>query len=127
MTPVPFSSGKRAVKSAASSRKVALKLLQKPRPKLIEIAPVSRTLKKPKSSKPQKAIFKELTLSIAGNITNTSGTHIAHEDIARWFTVHGGLYESEVTQDTTHLICSIEEYKKRGPQGKFKSSLETPA
>lgn len=44
-----------------------------------------------------------------------------HESIAKWFTIHGGTYAREVQEDTTHLICSVEEYKARGAQGNHRS------
>lgn len=37
----------------------------------------------------------------------------------KWWTLHGGEFEREVTAETTHLICSIEEFKRRGPQGEL--------
>lgn len=63
-------------------------------------------------------------MSVAGNIMTTSKkpTPIAYESIAKWITLHGGICEREVNESTTHLICSIEEYKKGGPQGKQLSS-----
>jgi len=42
-----------------------------------------------------------------------------HEKMAGWIRAHGGRYEREVTSETTHLICSIEDYKKRTGQGMF--------
>jgi hypothetical protein len=55
-------------------------------------------------------------MSIAGNHIHNDNP-LAYESIAKYITVHGGTYEREVTNDTTHLICSIEEYKKAGVQG----------
>jgi hypothetical protein len=69
-----------------------------------------------KKEKPMKAIFKDLTMSICGNHSN-SDKPLTYENIAQYITLHGGTYEREVTDDTTHLICSIEEYKKKGVQG----------
>jgi hypothetical protein len=79
--------------------------------------PVSARKASQKKERPQKPIFKDFTLSIAGTITDTSGAIIPHENIVKWFTAHGGTHEREVSKETTHLICSIEEYKKKGPQG----------
>jgi len=53
--------------------------------------------------------------------TSKNPTPIAYESIAKWITLHGGICEREVSESTTHLICSIEEYKKRGPQGEQSS------
>jgi hypothetical protein len=72
--------------------------------------------KPPKKEKVMKLIFKGMTMSIAG-------THfkfdmpLSHEKIAQYITLHGGTYEKEVTDATTHLICSINEYKRAGVQG----------
>jgi hypothetical protein len=57
-------------------------------------------------------------MSVAGNITNTGGDPITYESIAKWITLHGGICEREVNESTTHLICSIQEYKKGTEQSK---------
>ena len=49
--------------------------------------------------------------------SKTDPQPITYESINKWITVHGGVYEREVGPDTTHLICSIAEYKKRTQQG----------
>jgi hypothetical protein len=72
--------------------------------------------KRTKKEKPMKAIFKGLTMSICGNHFKFDKS-LTYESIAQYITLHGGSYEREVTDDTTHPICSIEEYKKKGPQG----------
>jgi hypothetical protein len=38
--------------------------------------------------------------------------------MARWILAHNGEYVREVTTDTTHLICTIEDFKKRTAQVK---------
>jgi len=48
---------------------------------------------------------------------------ITYEAISKWIAAHGGTYEQEVGPDTTHLICSIEEYKKRTSQGENSESI----
>jgi len=96
-----------------------------PYPKSASIAKVtckpttSKPAKPAKASKPEKAIFRGLSVSIAGNIINSKGESEPYENIIRWFRLHGGNYDQEVQSDTTHLICSIEEYKARGPQGRL--------
>ena len=75
-----------------------------------------------KNERPMKAIFKGKVRSIGGTIMTTSKKDpqpITYEAIGKWITAHGGTYEREVSPDTTHLICSIEEYKKRTKQGKY--------
>lgn len=41
--------------------------------------------------------------------------------MANWIRAHGGEYVREVTAETTHLICTIEDFKKRTAQGLFSS------
>jgi hypothetical protein len=75
-----------------------------------------------KKERPMKAIFKGKVMSIAGSVMTTSKNDpqpITYESISRWITAHGGTYEKKVGPETTHLICSIEEYKKRTEQGKY--------
>lgn len=74
-----------------------------------------------KAVRAEKAIFRGLTLSIAGTITNSAGGIIKNEDIMRWFKIHGGSFVTEVDEATTHLICSIDEYNKgkNSSQGAF--------
>jgi len=42
-----------------------------------------------------------------------------------WIKHHGAQYENEVTDQTTHLICTIAEYKKKTAQGDYKAALDT--
>ncbi|KAL2068955.1 hypothetical protein VTL71DRAFT_15293 [Oculimacula yallundae] len=80
-----------------------------------KIAPNPITARKTKTEKPQKQIFRGLTMSSAGVLRTIKG-EASLEEIQRWLRYHGGVYEKEVTNETTHLICSIEEYKKGGEQ-----------
>ena len=83
-----------------------------------KVAPNPILTRKPKKNERlEKAVFKGLTISFAGSFSGTSGAILPYEQMAKWVTLHGGHYEKEVTEDTTHLICSIEEYKRKGPQG----------
>jgi hypothetical protein len=76
---------------------------------------ISRKERKKSASKP---IFRGLTMSSAGTFIS-GGKTVSHEDFSRWIVEHGGNYEREVSCDTTHLICSIEEYKKNSAQGEY--------
>lgn len=71
--------------------------------------------RKANAEKPLKQIFKGFSFSFSGSF----GDGWAHEDMARWIKTHGGEYEAEVSEDTTHLICTIEDYKKKTQQGLF--------
>jgi len=108
-----FSSGKPASRksrgTSGSSRRVT--------PNPIQVRKAAT-----KKERPMKAIFKGKVMSIAGSIMTTSKNDpqpITYESISRWITAHGGTYEKKVGPETTHLICSIEEYKKRTEQGKY--------
>jgi hypothetical protein len=76
--------------------------------------------KRPKKEKPIKAIFKGMTMSAVGNHFKFKQL-VSYDSIAQWITLHGGTYQREVSNDTTHLICSIEEYKRAGIQGNVPS------
>lgn len=52
-------------------------------------------------------------------MANSAGTVAKVEDIQTWITRHAGMFDREVQKWTTHLICSVEAYKARDPQGKF--------
>jgi NAD-dependent DNA ligase len=90
------------------------------------IAPKSRTpskkcapnpikTRKAKKEKKCKQVFAGLTMSCTGNF----GGNWEHEKIRGWIKAHGGDWESDVSDDTTHLICTIEDYKKKTQQGMF--------
>ncbi|KAH6673136.1 hypothetical protein B0J14DRAFT_667985, partial [Halenospora varia] len=81
------------------------------------------------SSKPLKAIFRGLTMSFSGTFYSNDKI-LPHEKIAGWITHHGGKWMREVGEGTTHLICSVEDYKRKTSQvqkawslGKLKCSI----
>ena len=67
-----------------------------------------------KSCKRMKQIFLGKVFSFSGEF----GENWSHEQMANWIRAHGGRYEREVSDATTHLICSIEHYKEKTNQGK---------
>ncbi|KUJ15392.1 uncharacterized protein LY89DRAFT_111738 [Mollisia scopiformis] len=77
--------------------------------------PITERKRAAKNAKPLKAIFKGKSISSVGHFENC-GKILGAEDITNYVTAHGGTYEREVSNGTTHLICSIEEYKKRNAQ-----------
>jgi len=82
-----------------------------------KVLPKNVPAKKAQSKAPSrgvKQIFKGLVISFSGDF---GGDSWSHESMGRWFTLHGGVWEREVCEDTTHLICSIDDYKKKAPQG----------
>lgn len=67
-----------------------------------------------KAPKRMKQIFAGRSFSFSGDF----GHNWAHEQMANWIRAHGGLYEREVSEDTTHLVCTIEDYEKKTEQGR---------
>ncbi|KAH8820038.1 hypothetical protein F5884DRAFT_643417, partial [Xylogone sp. PMI_703] len=59
-----------------------------------------------------RQIFAGNTISVTGDF----GANMSHSDIARWITIHGGTFVSNVTGDTTILISTVDEYKRRSSQ-----------
>ncbi|RAL61822.1 hypothetical protein DID88_002885 [Monilinia fructigena] len=62
-------------------------------------------------------------MSLAGDfVAEHSGPDAGHqwsyEKISRWIQAHGGEYAREVDENTTHLIVTIKEYRKKTVQAK---------
>ncbi|TVY36751.1 hypothetical protein LSUB1_G004371 [Lachnellula subtilissima] len=110
---------KYAKKTVAAKTPVALKAISKQttaKPAASKKATQSQVLPRPpKKGKSMKQIFRGLVISASGTFIN-SGKAVTHEQLARHVTSHGAEYDSTVTNDTTHLICSIEDYKKKTTQ-----------
>jgi hypothetical protein len=73
-----------------------------------------------KTGGPQKKgppVFLGKVFAITGNF----GLSNTHTSIERWIICHSGRVMKEVTEETTHLICSIGDYKKKVPQGNLSS------
>lgn len=62
-----------------------------------------------RSARPMKPIFKGKSFSFSGDF----GSAWAYDKVARWITLHGGTYTVDVTSETTHLICTLESFKKK--------------
>ncbi|KIN03698.1 hypothetical protein OIDMADRAFT_116894 [Oidiodendron maius Zn] len=74
-----------------------------------------------KSSKRMKQIFVGKVFSFSGDF----GENWGHEQMANWIRAHGGRYEREVSDDTTHLICTVEHYMLKTVQVKMAQDLGT--
>jgi BRCA1 C Terminus (BRCT) domain len=86
------------------------------------MAPRFKFSKPTKPAHPQKKgppIFLNKVFAITGDF----GLKNTHESIKRWISYHSGQVRGEVTKETTHLICSIEDYKKKAPHGKLSPFL----
>ncbi|KAJ9638812.1 hypothetical protein H2199_006672 [Coniosporium tulheliwenetii] len=46
-------------------------------------------------------------------LTGDFGKTSTHEAIKRWIQHHGGMFTTEIDQDTTHLICTKEHWKRK--------------
>ncbi|KAK1769225.1 hypothetical protein QBC33DRAFT_347514 [Phialemonium atrogriseum] len=66
----------------------------------------------PKSS--EKPIFRDLVVSMACQL----GGQWTDTNISRWVNQRSGVFITEMNNSVTHLICSPEEFKKRGPRVK---------
>ncbi|KAF8863887.1 hypothetical protein BDZ45DRAFT_582772 [Acephala macrosclerotiorum] len=83
-----------------------------------QVAPNPIKERKKTAANPKlKQIFKGKVICSLGQFENC-GKMLGPDDITKYVTLHGGRYEKQVTEDTTHFICSIADYKKKHPQGK---------
>lgn len=78
--------------------------------------------KKSYSNGALKLIFSGCKMSLAGDfIAEHPDPNAEHqwcyEKISKWIQVHGGEYSREVDENTTHLIVTIKEYKKKTSLG----------
>lgn len=62
-----------------------------------------------------KQIFTGRTISVSGDF----GPNMSHTDMARWITGHGGVYTKDVTNDTTILISTMGDFRRKSDQGRL--------
>jgi hypothetical protein len=79
-------------------------------------APNPIKARKEKVDKLCKPIFKGFNFSFSGNFTELDDKW-DHDSMIRWIKCWGGAYQSQVSNDTTHLICTVKDYKKKTDQG----------
>lgn len=61
-----------------------------------------------------KQIFKDLVIAFSGDFGDGGGhSNKTHAHLSGWVTLHGGQVVPDVTPQTTHLICSMEDYEKK--------------
>ncbi|KAG0645267.1 hypothetical protein D0Z07_8866 [Hyphodiscus hymeniophilus] len=75
--------------------------------------------RKEKVQKPLKQILRGLNISFSGDF----GDGWEYEKVVKWIRYHGGTYDSAVSEHTTHLICTIEDYKNKTQQVKKARAL----
>jgi len=64
-------------------------------------------------------------MSFAGDFTTDRPAWFIEKMIG-WVRHHGAQFDTQVTDQTTHLICTIAEYKKKTAQGNVKYVMDTP-
>jgi hypothetical protein len=62
----------------------------------------------------EKQIFQDVRLAVACSL----GGQWTEANIIRWLSRRGGVFTTEVTDQTTHLICTVEEYKAKSLKGR---------
>ncbi|OIW34020.1 hypothetical protein CONLIGDRAFT_205965 [Coniochaeta ligniaria NRRL 30616] len=67
----------------------------------------------------EKQIFQDMNLAVACSL----GGQWTDVNITRWVSRRGGVYNSEITEQTTHLICTVEEYKAKSLRVKQAAKL----
>ena len=50
-------------------------------------------------------------------VTGDFGSARSHEKMKQWVEKNGGTFSKEITKSVTHLVCSKEEWKRKGPMG----------
>lgn len=71
--------------------------------------------KKASRSKKLKPSFSKLNIAVTGNF----GPLRDPEKMKNWVILRGGQVDNEVTERTTHLICTIADYQRNAPNGRF--------
>lgn len=67
------------------------------------------------SKKSEKPIFKNMIIAVACSL----GGQWTDTNISRWVSRRGGVLTSEMTDQVTHFICPVEEYKSKTLRGKL--------
>ena len=63
-----------------------------------------------------KNAFKKCTIALSGDF---GGPSRSHENCKKWVEKHGGRITSRIDADTTHLVCTIDHYKRQVAIGEF--------
>jgi hypothetical protein len=66
---------------------------------------------------PQKRTEKQTFQNVRLAVACPLGGQWTEANITRWLSRRGGVYTAEVNEQTTHLICTVEEYKAKGTKG----------
>ncbi|KAH6624492.1 hypothetical protein B0J18DRAFT_478954 [Chaetomium sp. MPI-SDFR-AT-0129] len=65
----------------------------------------------------EKPIFRNLTITVAGSLIDPNGdgsTQWTDINIDRWVTLRDGRFTRAMTDDVTHVVCTAEEFERRG-------------
>ena len=52
--------------------------------------------------------FKKFTIALTGDF----GSARSHEKMKDWIEVNGGTFAKQISSDVTHLVCSLDSWKK---------------
>jgi NAD-dependent DNA ligase len=79
-----------------------------------KLARLAKTLIERKAAMPLKgrnAVFTGKVFVISGEFKDS------HENMEKWIIRHGGRVDKVVTDDTTHLVCSMQNFKDKVTHG----------
>lgn len=66
-----------------------------------------------------RAIFKSVVLATAGPLPG----QFTDENLARWMALRKGTFSADLDDEVTHLLCTAELFKERGPRGMSSPSI----
>lgn len=61
-----------------------------------------------------RQIFKGRSIAAAGPLPG----QLTVENLKRWTQLRKGVFTQDLTEETTHLLCTEEQFRKRAPRGK---------
>lgn len=106
----------------ATTKKVASSQLRKPS-KSAKAAQQAKPLIEKKPSTPmkgRKAVFVGKVFVLSGEFPN------AHGVMEGWITRHSGRVDKVVTDETTHLVCTMDNFKNKVSDGKYCCGSKIP-
>ena len=100
-------------KTSKEAKPTTAKPRAPPKPSKPAAKPKPNATKPQKTAEGRKAIWAGKVFVLLGDLH----PQYSHGDIERWILHHGGRVHKEVTSETTHLICTIEEFKNKVTHG----------
>ncbi len=65
--------------------------------------------------KTEKPIFDGITVAVAGDL----GQGWTETHVTQWVKLRKGNFAQEIDESVTHLVCSLDEYKKKTRKGTY--------